>query len=215
VLVVPGDRVKKGQPLVKLDDDEPQADVRAKKAILENARTTHEEAKEVWSRLTKASSEGGVVSGQQLLEKRTLVIKTEREERAAKAALEAAQAELEHYTVAAPIDGVIAWLDVHPGMVSRPGTTVWGEILNLAEVDVRCEVTPEQADGLAVGQVAEIRMDKRQEVFGTGRVVFVGILADKATGLVPVLVRVANPKERLRCEIAVQVRFCSSLATGK
>ena len=32
VLVSPGDRVKAGQPLVKLDSDEPEADVRAKKA---------------------------------------------------------------------------------------------------------------------------------------------------------------------------------------
>ena len=34
VLVVPGDRVKKDQPLVKIDSDEPEAEVRAKKAAL-------------------------------------------------------------------------------------------------------------------------------------------------------------------------------------
>ena len=34
VRAAPGDRVKKGQPLVKLDDDEPRADVRAKTAAL-------------------------------------------------------------------------------------------------------------------------------------------------------------------------------------
>src|SRR5262249_41254492 len=39
-----GDRVKKTQPLVKRDDDEPQADVRAKKA-------THEELKAGLARL--------------------------------------------------------------------------------------------------------------------------------------------------------------------
>src|SRR5262249_52954493 len=34
VLVIPGARVKKGQPLVKLDDDEARADVRARTAAL-------------------------------------------------------------------------------------------------------------------------------------------------------------------------------------
>src|SRR5262249_1029144 len=38
VLVGLGDRVKKGQPLVKLDADEPEADVRARKAALEGAQ---------------------------------------------------------------------------------------------------------------------------------------------------------------------------------
>ena len=53
----------------------------------------------------------------------------------AQANLEASRAELEHYTVTAPIDGVVSWLDVHPGTVSRPGTTVWGEILDLSELE--------------------------------------------------------------------------------
>src|SRR5262245_17132026 len=35
VLVKVGDRVKKGQVLVEIDHDEPEADVRAKEAILE------------------------------------------------------------------------------------------------------------------------------------------------------------------------------------
>ena len=40
VKVKPGDRVKKGQVLVKLDDDEPQADVQAKKAVLNQLKAS-------------------------------------------------------------------------------------------------------------------------------------------------------------------------------
>src|SRR5204863_7855385 len=50
------------------------------------------------------------------------------------AELEAAQCELEHYTVHAAIDGMISWLDVTPGTVSRAGTKVWGEVVDLREV---------------------------------------------------------------------------------
>jgi multidrug resistance efflux pump len=44
VMASPGDRVKKGQPLVKLDDDEPRADVRSRKAALESAEIALKEA---------------------------------------------------------------------------------------------------------------------------------------------------------------------------
>jgi hypothetical protein len=45
VLVAPGDRVKKGQPLVKIDDDEAQADVRAKQAALQTAHIALKESR--------------------------------------------------------------------------------------------------------------------------------------------------------------------------
>jgi RND family efflux transporter MFP subunit len=210
VLVAPGDRVKRGQPLVKLDDDEPRAEVRAKKAALENAKTTAEEARALLGRIKNVSASGAVPS-QIYIEVRTAAIKAERDERAAKAALEGSEAELEHYTVTAPIDGVVAWLDVHLGMVSRPGTTVWGEILDLSEVDVLCELTPEQVESLAIGQTAEVLVGKRHEACGTARITFIGIAADKNSGLVPVTVRLPNPKGRLRCEVPVLVRFTKDI----
>ena len=62
---------------------------------------------------------------------------------AAKAAIDGNKAELEHFTVLAPIDGAINWLDVYLGTVSRPGTTLWGELLDLSEMDARCDLSPE------------------------------------------------------------------------
>src|SRR5262249_32249527 len=151
VSVAPGDRVKKGQALVKLDDDEAQADVRAKQAALDNAEAALKEARRYLAAAEKSCG-AGCMSEQRWHEIRTAALKAEGDERAAKASLEAAKAELEHYVVEAAIDGVVSWLDVHLGMVSRPGTTVWGEILDLSEIDVRCEVTPDQADQVAIGQ---------------------------------------------------------------
>jgi RND family efflux transporter MFP subunit len=209
VLVKPGDRVKKGQPLVKLDDDEAQADVRSKQAALENATIALAEARRY---LTASQRAAAALPEQKLHEARVSALKAEQDQRSAKAALESSQAELEHYTVVALIDGVVAWLDVHPGMVSRPGTTVWGEILDLSELDVCCELTPEQAEGVTLGQEAEVQANGGKEVYGVGKVAFVGIAADKATGLVPVLVRLANPKGRLRCEVPVRVHFKDNTA---
>jgi RND family efflux transporter MFP subunit len=205
VLVAAGDRVKKGQTLVKLDDDEPQADVRARDAALRSARIAMAEAQRHLAEVAKLHSQGA--TGEQSYHAaRVAALKAEQDERGALAALESSKAELEHYVVVAPIDGVVSWLEVSPGMVSRPGTTVWGEIMDLTEIDVRCDLTPEQADRIAVSQAAAV------QVGGTirgenARVVFVGIAADKNTGLVPVLIRLPNTKANLRCDIPVVVRI--------
>jgi membrane fusion protein (multidrug efflux system) len=208
VLVAVGDRVKKGQPLVKLDSDEQQAEVRARKAALENAGIALNEALRYRSAIEKHAD---AIPEHKHHEVRVAALKAENDQRAAKAALESAEAELEHYTVVAPIDGVLNRLDVHVGMVSRPGTTIWGEILDLSEIDVRCELSPDQADAVAISQAAEVRSVKKKELFGVGRVTFIGFSADKTSGLIPVVIRLPNPKWRLRCEVPVQVRFTDNV----
>jgi RND family efflux transporter MFP subunit len=207
VLVAPGDRVKKGQVLVKLDADEPEADVRAKEAALDSAKGSAREARRYMPRIEE-SHRAGSVSEVVYHQARLGLLKAEADERTAKAALESAKAELEHYTVTAPLDGIVSWLDVCVGTVSRPGTTVWGEILDLRELDVRCEVTPEQADRLAAGHPAEVRRPGDNGVgYLPGKVVYVGVAADPRTGLVPAVVRLENAGGKLRSGVPVRVRF--------
>jgi RND family efflux transporter MFP subunit len=213
VRVKPGDRVKKEQVLVLLDADEPQADLRAKKAMAESAKVATREAHRYLGAAEKAFATGSM-SEAVYFAARTAAARAAHDERAAVAAVDSSQAELEHYTVQAPMDGVVTWLDVAPGMVSRPGTTVWGEILDLREIDVQCELAPEQADRVEVGQAAEVRLPWRPVARWTSEVVFVGPAADETTGQVPVRVRVKNAGERLRCFIAVTVRFGAGVAVG-
>jgi RND family efflux transporter MFP subunit len=206
VLVEPGARVKKDQALVKLDDDEPQADVRAKQAALENAQAVSKEAHRFLAQC-ESSHERGVIPEQRYHDARLAALKAEADERTAKAMLDSAKAELEHYEVQALMDGVVNWLEVHPGTVSRPGTTVWGEILDIKVLDVRCELPPDQADRVKVGATADVVKVKGGDVYGQAKVLFVGIEADKKTGLMPVLLRIENPEEKLKCGVAVTVRF--------
>ena len=138
---------------------------------------------------------------------RATALSNEAQVPAAEAELALAESELKLYTVTASIDGEVAWLDVSPGTVTWPGALIWGEIVDLRELDVRCELSPVQAEQVAVGQSAEVRLDGKVEAAGTGKVVFVGNVADRNSGMVPVVVRLANPQERLRAEVAVKVRF--------
>jgi multidrug resistance efflux pump len=257
VLVAIGDRVKKDQALVKIDEDEPKADMLTRKAAVaemeaslarlkaeprehdieeaeasvETYRVAARAAKQLFDRLEPAWAKGAIPE-QRYHDARADSDRAEADYKAASArlkrlrrrpydlevaelaarvegakqALKSAEAELEHYTVTAPIEGVVTSLDVVPGTVSRPGTTVWGEILDLSVIDVRCDVTPDQADQITAGQEAEVTREGRTEGL-KGQVANVGIAADRQTGKIPVLVRVKNPEGRLRCYIDVKVRF--------
>jgi hypothetical protein len=116
-------------------------------------------------------------------------------------------AELEHYLVTAPIDGVVNRLDVHAGMVSRPGTTIWGEVLDIKDVDVRCELTPGQTASVKIGDAVDVLTADAATLLGTGRLVFVGLVATTDGAKFPALVRMASSNGKLRCEIPVQLRF--------
>jgi multidrug resistance efflux pump len=261
IKIAVGDRVKKDQLLIKLDSDEPEADVRAKKAVLaemqaslarlkeeprdedqkearaalDNATICVREAKALLERLEPAYRDGAVAE-QKYIETRALVLRCQGEERAAQAKLdkllrrpfqrevseieariaaargnlEAAEAELEHYSMKSPIDGVVASLNVVLGTVRGNETTVWGEIIDVRQLDVRCDLPPALLDGIRVGMDAQILPLDRASGGLSGKVVNVGIAADRTTGNVPVLVRVENTDEKLRCYIDVKVRFGSS-----
>jgi membrane fusion protein (multidrug efflux system) len=257
VLVRPGERVKKDQPLVRLDPDEPLADLAAKKAALAQARAAlarlrveprqeeiaeaqallqaaelvHAEAQRHLARVQPAW-EHGVLPEQRYHEARLQLERAQAEERAAAARLrklrqrpyaqelaeaeakvaeaeanvKVAEAELEHYTVVAGISGVVTWLNVNVGTVARPGTTCWGEILDVSELDVRCLVSPTLAPRLRRQQSAEVRLGPELPVL-RGYVVFISPAAEPQTGKIPVFLRLSNRQEQLPCYADVQVRF--------
>jgi multidrug efflux pump subunit AcrA (membrane-fusion protein) len=206
VLVGPGDRVTKGQALIKLYDLEQQAKVRAREQELKSIQ-----AKALYSRrnleIADNSQGTGALPVRTYNDLAATTLSNEALVLAAEGELSLAQSQLKLYTVTASIDGEIAWLDVSPGAVSWPGALIWGEIVDLRELDVRCELSPAQAEQIAVGQSAEVWVDGKTEAVGTGKVVFVGKVADRNSGFVPVVVRVANSQDKLRAEVAVKVRF--------
>ncbi|HWA97882.1 MAG TPA: HlyD family efflux transporter periplasmic adaptor subunit [Pirellulales bacterium] len=257
VFVKPGDMVRAGQPLFELDMHEPEAEVRARhaeveqlkaslaklkamprseeraqaRAELESAHVASTAAREYLERLEKLR-EHDAVSARQSIEQRTVLRRAEADELAAQAHLdyltklpieheiaeaeqqlavaqatvEAAEAELEHYTVMAAIDGVVCWLDATPGSVHRAGTKIWGEIVDLREVDVRVELTPRQLRDIDTSKPIRIELPEVEQSW-SAKFVYAAPAANRQSGRVPVVLRVTDADPPLRCHLGVTVTF--------
>ncbi|HET6324519.1 MAG TPA: hypothetical protein VFG04_07450 [Planctomycetaceae bacterium] len=81
------------------------------------------------------------------------------------------------------------------------------EIVAFQELDVRCDLTPQRADELALGQEADLWVAETAQPLPRGRLIYIGPVVDRNTGLVPLLVRVKNPDQRLGCGIRVSLQF--------
>jgi multidrug resistance efflux pump len=139
------------------------------------------------------------------------IVAAEHELAVAVAEAEAAEHDLEHYTIYAAGDGILTRLDVAPGSVIRPGTKVWGEIVDLSELDVRVELTPGQIH--EIDRAQPCRVEHRDfEQDWEARFVFASPAANPETGLVPVVLRISNAGESLLCGLPVTVTFSRSTA---
>ncbi len=168
---------------------------------LDDAETALAEAKKV---------EQGARDRLAVLQKRPIdlqALELDEKSRVAAAELAAARAQLAKHTLVARIDGVVTRLDANPGMIARPGTAAWGEILDPGELDVRAEVTPELAARISAGTPAAVLAAEQDTELARGTVTSVSIAANPATGQVPAIVHIKNPENRLRCYIPVRVRF--------
>ena len=72
------------------------------------------------------------------------------------------------------------WLAISPGTLTWPGSSVWGEIVDLGELDVGCELPPFQADQLTLGQPAEAWLDGEETQAAKGSVALIGYSSPKS-----------------------------------
>jgi HlyD family secretion protein len=167
----------------------------------EKAETAYADAKEA-ERAALARLEKALLQPRAL---QVLALKATMNEGAAEVAQ--AKAQRANCELQSPIHGVVTELTACPGLIVRPGTAVWGRIVDDSELEIRCGLTPEQADQVHVGQSVRVAARGRSV---QGKVVFVSICLDRKTGQVPVLVHIQNQKTRFRCYAPVEVRFGES-----
>ncbi|MDI5893183.1 efflux RND transporter periplasmic adaptor subunit [Halomonas rhizosphaerae] len=184
-----GDTVEAGQLLVRLADDEAQADLRA-------AQARRDERRNAVNRLAQ-------------LQNRNLAPRADVEDararlRQAEAEIQALEARLADYRIMAPFDGVVGFRDVSVGALVSPGT----ELVTLDKLDImKLDFTlPE----LALGQVAPgLPLTAVSGAFPdttfAGEVATIGARVDPVSRSVTVRAALENPDHRLRPGMLMRV----------
>jgi len=114
---------------------------------------------------------------------------------AARAALAAAQTELDRLTIAAPFGGVLDTDTAELGSLMQPGT-LCGTILQLDPMRIVGHVPETRLDAVRVGAPAQARLADGQTV--TGDVSFLASAADPATRTFRVEITIPNPDLTIR-----------------
>lgn len=216
-LYTEGSEVKAGTPLFRIDPRTLAASLAAAKANLAKAEAQAQIAEQTLAR-NRALFESKMVS-QQLIDQ-SLAVKAEKEAEVggARATLTAAEIDLAHATVIAPIAGRVGRALVTEGaLVGKNEATHLATIeqydpIRVAFSQSSTEFMPLR-DTLRAG-AARLRLilDDGQEYPHPGRVLFNDLAVDPATGTVGVRAEFPNPERRLLPGQYVRVRLPLSRA---
>jgi len=208
VLVSEGDRVEKGQRLVRMDTDgQMAAALSGARASVEAARINMENARRDLERLS-VLQEAGAVSSQQVEQARAGVEAAQAQYDQARAGLEQARTAAGTSWIAAPFDGTVVrvWATEGEMISGMPVASVASDSFLTARI-----LLPEEAVyDLEPGLPAFIEVPALDGEAFPGVVTAVSSAVDAQSGLVPARVRFETAGGRLRPgtsgRVAVQVR---------
>ncbi|MBI1882802.1 MAG: efflux RND transporter periplasmic adaptor subunit [Chlamydiae bacterium] len=194
-----GDKVKKGELLARLEDDELAAQWKLAKANLREARANLKRAKGLIAEKIISLSEYDRTH-------------TDFEVKKAQASL--AQAQWRNTQIISPIDGVI--LDkmsevgevVNPNLELQAGkeTGVY-KIADLSHLQVEVDISESEVGNVYLGQGAVVTVDAVGGKTYQARVEEIAPLANRQKGTVQAKVKILNPDEKLKPEMSAKITF--------
>ncbi len=215
-------RVRKGQPLARLDTSEAEVMVRKAQATAEaaeagllQAQVASRRSERELSRLMKLK-EVGLVTQQNLDDGRTDQEASTARMAAAQAQLQVARDDLSHSRtrlgkalITAPFDGVIAFRGVSAGdKVGEPGAdAVLFKVVDPRLLDLTVNVPSKDMAALKLGQPLSFTTDVFPGRTFTGRVMFINPTVNQADRSVKVVAEVPNPEEILKGGLFVKGRI--------
>ena len=196
VLVEPGDHVKRGQVLARLNPLTAQSQVDSAQASLEELKADAASARAEYERATKARDSFSV---EEFERRRTAAVTAEAKAKAAEAQLSTARTVWQRTTVVAPSDGIVLTRAAEVGQIAMPGSPALFRLARDGAIEMRGEVAeqdmPRPQGG--PGQRMKVRLDGVADPFA-GRVWQVGAVIDGVTrqGTVRIALPAANQNLR-------------------
>lgn len=183
-----GDRVRKGQFLLQIDDTQYRAQAREATAALAAARSnlrlaeaSLEQSEAAWKRKESLFTQK-LVSPEELDQARMLhntdkarVDASHEEVERASASLQAADDNLRKTRFISPIDGTVTQLSIERGEIvvtgtmNNPGTVILN-VADLSRMKVEADVDETDVSAVALGQTAKVKVDAVPDTSLTGRV---------------------------------------------
>ncbi len=222
-----GDRVHKGQLLVRIEDDlyraarnQAVAALRQAEVSVERARIQLDDARRTLDRTRSLFAQG--LASQQQLDADRLRFESARVELEVqkhtveqyRSSLKRAEDDLARTVIRSPMDGIVIQLDAEQGETVVPGTTnlpgsVIMTIADMSRLLAEVEVGEVDIVDVALGQPAEITVDALGDAVQHGEVVEIATSGreDKAQGVIRFRVKVAihDPDSRLRPAMTAKV----------
>ncbi|HEV7553891.1 MAG TPA: efflux RND transporter periplasmic adaptor subunit, partial [Kofleriaceae bacterium] len=181
--------VKDGDVLATIESERYQIAVEQAKSTLDKAIATQKSAQAALDRrLTAQKDSPGLVPGEEIEQKQTLVDTAKADVEAARQQQHIAQLNLRDSSVRAPIGGVVQTRTVQQGQYLQPGA-VLATILQRDPMLLRFQVTEQDAPRLKVGMTATLTLRESTREF-TAHITLVGGAADQTTRLVPITAQV-------------------------
>ena len=206
-----GQAVKKGQPMLVLDDDAQQLEYKRRRVIaedtssLESAKERQLAVDELAAMTQQVAKTTRSISKEELLKvqmdqlsargsAKQLAAQKVREQVEAQIALN----DLQQRTLIAPVAGTVVALQVDAGEWAKPGDDII-RLVDSSQVELRLNVSPQGAVGLRSGAMLQASFDNGGDpLTASGRVSFVSPMADAASGLIEVRIRFDNKRAELR-----------------
>ncbi len=204
IAVAPGEVVKQGALILKIDLRQEQASLAEAQAALAEAeaasklaKQTHERSKELLAR--------GLVSAQEYERAAAQADAAEARRRAARATVEARHVQLGLHAIEAPFGGKIGDVVVKVGDYVTPQTLLT-TVDQSAALELSVHVPVERAKQIAVGQTPVEVLDGAGKLLVTAPVFFVAPRPQQDTQLIEVKAAIANDALGLRSGQKVRVR---------
>jgi RND family efflux transporter MFP subunit len=178
VLVEPGDHVRQGQVLAKLNPIAAQSNVDNMQASLEQERANSVMAKGEWERAQQGGSD--LFSKEENERRRMSATTAEAKVKAAEAQVTDARNRLAHTIIRAPTDGIVLTRTAEVGQIAVPGSTVLFRLARDGQIEMRGQVAEQDVPHLKVGQEAQVRLDGVARSFN-GTIWQIGAIIDSTT----------------------------------
>jgi RND family efflux transporter MFP subunit len=205
-----GQGVKKGEPLVQLDDRDYRAIVAATEARIASARANLALAEADLGRSRPLRDEG-IISQQEYDVQENKVAVARAAIKQIEAELAQAKVNLDYTTLRAPADGVVLAKLKEVGEIAVPGGfSGSGDLIRLANLtDMRAEVDVNEADlnRVHLGQPAQVTPDAYPDTHYAAEVVKLYPQVDRQKGTLKIEVHVNEPDAKLLPDMSARVTF--------